>query len=206
MSPLLLRPKPHQIPRRLRKRLGNRRKLFRVPGVAHGLRDLELGLVMEEGGFGAEELAVGEDGAGEGFGEPVEGYGVEDLVDGRGGVGPLDEFLADLTCGYGVSGCFILMTRTLYWEALRRPWGAISIEHGRVLCVFAAERDDFTTCTSKARDQGFNPSVTYPEARQRLRKSEEGERWVGAHQASCAIGLDERTKPTVAGLVPCSRA
>ncbi len=48
---------------------------------------------MEERGLGPEELTVRVYGAWKAVGEPVEGDGVQDLVQGWRLVGPLEEFL-----------------------------------------------------------------------------------------------------------------
>ena len=97
MPPTLMPTIPHQIPRLLHPRFGDRGQFLRVPGVTQRLLDVPLRVRVKEGGFGAEELAVGKDGAREGLGEPVEGDGVEDLVERRRFVGPLDELLSDPT-------------------------------------------------------------------------------------------------------------
>jgi hypothetical protein len=54
---------------------------------------------VEERWVCAEELAVGEDGSGEGVGEPVEGDGVEEFVGGGRGGCPGLEFFADPVAG-----------------------------------------------------------------------------------------------------------
>jgi hypothetical protein len=62
-----------------------------MPGVAERFLDVVLRVVVEEGWVRTEKLAVGIDRAWEGLRKPVEGYAVEDLGVGRGGVGPLEE-------------------------------------------------------------------------------------------------------------------
>lgn len=92
---------PDQISRRCHPILGDRGKFLRMPRVPQGFLDVPLWFAMEMSGVGAEELAVREDCSREAVGEPVEGYGVENFGDGRGGVGPGNELLADPM--YGVS-------------------------------------------------------------------------------------------------------
>ena len=66
-----------------------------MPGVSERLLDVILWIFVEERRIVAEEESIGVNGSGERLREPVERDAVEDLVERRRLVGPLEELLAD---------------------------------------------------------------------------------------------------------------
>jgi hypothetical protein len=96
-SYLVMLPMKHQVSRGGDPRARNRCQLLRKPREPHRLVDIPLRVLMRARHSGGEEVAVGIDGGGEAGGEPVEGDGLQDVVEGGAGagVGPGEELLAD---------------------------------------------------------------------------------------------------------------
>lgn len=100
MSTAVMLTVKHQVLRR-QLRVAPRRghQLVRKPRIPHRLLSrIERGrrrFLLVRLGRGAEVGAVGVDAAGESVGQPVEGYGLEDGVEGGVLVGPFEEFFAD---------------------------------------------------------------------------------------------------------------